>query len=81
MDELDIDKLKNIPSALNSLKSKVDELDADKLVPAPVDLSILSDVVKIDVVKKDVYNAQIRNVEDKVPDITNLATNATLIVK
>ena len=37
---------------MNSLKSKVDKLDVDKLVPVPVDLSKLSDVVKIGVVKK-----------------------------
>ena len=34
------------------MKSKVDKLDVDKLVPVPVDLSKLSDVVKNDVVKK-----------------------------
>ena len=25
--------------------------------------------------KKDVHNAKIKNVEDKIPNITNLATN------
>ena len=39
---------------LASLKTEVDKLDIDKLVPAPVDLSKLSDVVKDDVVKKTV---------------------------
>ena len=33
---------------------------------------------KDDVVKKDVYKTQIKNVEDKIPDITNVATNTTL---
>ena len=33
LDELDIDKLKNVPSGLHSLRSKVDKLDVDKLVP------------------------------------------------
>ena len=33
--------------------------DVDKLVPVPVDLSKHSDLVKNDVVKKDVYNAKI----------------------
>ena len=28
--------------------------------------------------KKDVYNAKIKNIEDKIPDITNLAVNITL---
>ena len=31
--------------------------------------------------KKDVYNAKIKNIEDKIPDITNLATNTTLNAK
>ena len=30
------------------MKSKVDKLDDDKLVPVPIDLSKLSDVVKND---------------------------------
>ena len=37
---------KNVPTKLSNLKSKVDKLDADILVPIPVDLSKLSDVVK-----------------------------------
>ena len=41
---------------LANLKTEVDKLDIDKLVPVPVDLSKLSDVVKNDVVKKDVYD-------------------------
>ena len=48
VDKLDIDKL----------KSKVDKLDVDKLLPVPVDLSKLRDVVKNDFVKKDVYNTK-----------------------
>ena len=39
------------------MKSKVDKLDVAKLVPVPVDLSKPSNVVKNDVVKKDVCNA------------------------
>ena len=81
VDKLDIDKLKNVPSGLRNLKSKVHKLDVDKLVPVPVDLSKLSDVVKNYVVKKDVYNAQIKNIENKMPNITNLATNTTLNAK
>ena len=58
--------MKNVPT--NLLKNKVDKLDVDKLVPVPVDLRKLSDVVKNDI-------------EDKIPDITNLATNTTLNAK
>ena len=63
------------------MKSKVNKLHVDKLVLFPVDLSKLSDVVKNDVVKKYVYNAKIKNIEDKIPDFTNLATNTTLNAK
>ena len=48
------------------------------MVPVPFDLSKLSDVAKNDVVKKYVYNAKTKNIENKTPDITNLATNTTL---
>ena len=56
--KLDTDKLKNVPTILNSLKCKVHKLDVDKLAAVPVHLSKLRDVVKNDVVKKDAYNAQ-----------------------
>ena len=64
------------------MESKVDKLDADKLVvPVPVDLSKLRDTVKNYAVKKDLYNAKIKNIEDKIPGITNLATNTILNTK
>ena len=50
-------------------------------MPVPVDLSKLSDAVKYDVVKKVVYNAKIKNTEDKILDIASLATNASFNVK
>ena len=46
-----------------------------------VDLSKLNDVVKNYVVKNDAYNAKIKNIEDKITDITNLPTNCTLKAK
>ena len=51
---------KNLPS----LKTEVDKLDIDKLVPVPVDLSKLSDVVKNDVVKKTEYNKLVTKVDN-----------------
>ena len=81
VDKLDIDKLKSLPNNLSNLKSKVDKLDIDKLAPVPVDLSKLTNVVKNEVVKKTEYNAKIKNIEDKTPDITNLATKTTLNAK
>ena len=81
VDKLDIDKLKSLPNNLSNLKSKVDKLDIDKLAPVPVDLSKLTNVVKNEVVKKTEYNAKIRNIEDKISDITNLATKTILNTK
>ena len=49
------------------MKSKVDKLDVDKLVTVPLDLSKLNDVVK--------------SVEDKIPNVTNLATTTALNAK
>ena len=63
------------------MERRVDKLDVDKLIPVPVDLSKLSDVVKNDVLKKNVYNSKMKNIEDKTPNITNLATKATLKAK
>ena len=63
------------------MKSKIHNLNVDKLVPVPVDLSKLNDVAKNGVVKKDVYNARIENIEDKVSDIANIAIKTTLTLK
>ena len=70
-DKLDINKLKYVPTNLSNLNSKVDQLDVDKLVLVPADLSKLSDVVNIDVVKKDAYDAKIKRIEDKKPETSN----------
>ena len=73
------DDLANLKSEVDKLYiDQLSELDPDKLKPVAVDLSKLSDAVKSDVVEKDVCNTKIKNIEDKIPDITNLATNTTL---
>ena len=53
-------------------------MDVDKLVPVSVDLSKLSNVIKNDVVKKDIYN---ETIEYKILDITNLVTKPSLNAK
>ena len=68
--------LKNIPhidtssfalkTSLASLKTEVDKLDIDKLAQVSVDLSKLSDIVKIDVAKKAMYDklaAKVNNID------------------
>ena len=52
---MDMNKLFNIPTELNNLKAKVDDLDAAKLKNIFVDLKKSSDAVSIEVVKKT-YN-------------------------
>ena len=81
VDKLDIDKLKSVQTNLNNSKSKVDKLNIVKLEITPVDLSKLSNVVKNEVVKKTEYNVNIKNIEDKIPDITNLGTKTILNAK
>ena len=84
---------------LAGLKTEVNKLDIDKLVPVPVDLSKLSDVVKNDIVKKDIYDklvAKVNNIdtsdfvlkakyqtdktelENKIPDVSNLVKKTKL---
>ena len=61
------------------MKSKVHKLDIGKLWITPVDLIKLREVVKNDV-KKDVYNAKIKDIEDKI-SITSFDFNTTLNAK
>ena len=51
-----------LKSNLASLKNEVDKLDIDKLVPTPVDLSRLIDVVKNEIVKKTLYDKLVAKV-------------------
>ena len=67
--------MKSVATNLSNLKSKIYKLDVHKLVPVTTDLSKLSDVVKNDA-DKIIYNAKIKNIEDKIPDTTKLATNS-----
>ena len=55
------------------MKSKVDKLHVDKLVPVPVDLSKLSNVIKNDFVKKTEYDELANKVNDiKTTDTSDL---------
>ena len=63
---------------LANLKTENHKLDIDKLVPVPADLSKLSDVVKNHVIIKNDYNAKMAKIENKIPEISNLATKSAL---
>ena len=64
-----------LKSNLASLKTEVDKLDIDKLVPVPVDLSKLSDVVKNNVIKKTVYDKLVAKVNSVDATIFVLKSN------
>ena len=49
-------KFDSVPTSLNNLKTKLDDLDVDQLKTIPVELKILSDVVKNEVVKNTKYD-------------------------
>ena len=51
---------------LSTLQTEVDQLDIDKLVSVPTDLSKLSNLVKNDVVKKDVYDKLVTKVNNLI---------------
>ena len=51
-----------VKANLASLRTEVDKLDIVKLVPVPVNLNKLSDVVKNDVVKKTGYDKLVTKV-------------------
>ena len=71
VDKIDINELVNVPTCLNDLKTKIDDLEVDKFKAVSIDLKKLSDAVRKEVVKKTVYgkpNAKINNLEKKIPD-------------
>ena len=69
-DKLDINKLTNVSSSLNSLKGNVDDLDVGKSKTVPVNLKKLSDAVDNKVVKNTKFNTlktKVSNLEKKIP--------------
>ena len=62
---------------LANLKNAVDKLDIDRLKPL-YSPSKLSNLVTNKVVKKTNYNTKITEIENKIPDVSNLATKTAL---
>ena len=65
-DILDINKLTNVPTSLNNLKTKIDDVDVGKLKTVSVDLKKLSDIVDNEVVKNTKFNtlkAKVNNLD------------------
>ena len=65
----------NVPTSVNNLKTKKDDLDVGKLKAVPVDLKISSDVVDNEAVKNTKYNTlktKVNNLKKIIPDTTTL---------
>ena len=70
-----MNKVANVPTSLNNLKTEVDDLDVGKLKTVPVGLKRISDVVDNEVVKNKKFNTlktKINNLETEIPDATTL---------
>ena len=56
VDKLDINKLVNVPTGFNNLKTKVNDLDVGKLKTVPIGLKKLIDLVDNEVAKNTKSN-------------------------
>ena len=74
VDKLDKNRVVNVPTSLNNLKTKVDDLDVGNRKTVPIDLK-LSDAVDNDAVKNKKFNTlktKVNSLEKKIPDATTL---------
>ena len=77
VDKLDNNKLINVRTSPNNLKTKVNDLDFGKMKTVPVDLKKLSDVIDNEVVKSKKINTlktKGHNLDKKILDATTLIT-------
>ena len=75
VDKQDINKLVNVPTSLNNLKTKVDDLDLGKLKTVLIELKKFGDVVDSEVIKNTKFNTlktKVNSLEKKIPDATTL---------
>ena len=71
VDKLNIAKLVNVPTSLNNLKTKVDDIEDGELKTVLIDLKKLNDVVDNEVVKitkLKTLKAKLINLNKKIPD-------------
>ena len=69
VDKLDVNKLGNVPTCLNNLKTKANHLDICKLKTVPENLKNLSNVVDNKIVKNTKFNTlktNSNNLEKKI---------------
>ena len=74
VDKLDKNRVVNVPTSLNNLKTKVDDLDVGNRKTVPIDLK-LSDAVDNDAVKNKKFNTlktKVNSLGKIIPDATTL---------
>ena len=73
VDKLDIKTLVNVPTSLNDLKPKADDLDIGMLKTIPTYLKKVSDVVSKEAAKtRKLLNTNVNSLENKTSDATSL---------
>ena len=75
VDKLDINKVINVPTSLNNLKTKLHDLDVGKLETVPVDLKAFSNVVDNEVIENKKFSTlktKVSSLEKKIFDATTL---------
>ena len=70
---LETNKLVNVPTGLNNLKTKVDDLDVNQLKTIPLIRKKLSDLVNYEVAKYGKFHTlrrktQLNKLDKKIPD-------------
>ena len=76
VDKLDINKLVNVPTSLNNLKTNVGDSDVGTLKTVSINFKKLSDVVDNEVVKNKEFNTlktKVNKLDQKIPHATTLA--------
>ena len=76
VDKLDINKLVNVPTSLNNLKTKVGDSDVGTLKTVSINFKKLSDEVDNEVVKNKEFNTlktKVNKLDQKIPHATTLA--------
>ena len=63
VDKLDINKLTNVPTSLNTLKTKADSLDVGKLKNVPV---ALEKAIDFNTPNFNTLNAKVNNLDTKI---------------
>ena len=74
VDKLDKNRVVNVPTSLNNLKTKVDDLDVGNRKTVPIDLKLI-DAVDNDAVKNKKFNTlktKVNSLGKKIPDATTL---------